>query len=158
MKEIFYRKIGRRYVPVAEYDQQLMDSYPKGTHVVICYPGGKSTRYHIDPNYASMIAAGRVAEDAICEAMIKASEIRPNYKVRQTPMTPEQKAAWEHLIAVFGENARSLEWPSTRDIAEAAINSMMAEADKLMSHAAVRAAFEQFLIVCELTKENKNEG
>jgi len=156
MKEIFYRKVGRRYIPVREYDQTFMDSYPKGSHVVICYPGGKSTRYNIDPNYAAMIAAGQTAEDAVCQALMKASEIRPNYKVRRTPLTSEQKAAWENLIEAFGEDARSLEWPSSRDIAEAAVRAMMTEADKLMTHPSVRAAFEQFQIVCELTKAKES--
>ena len=58
MKKIFYEKVGGRYKPVYEYDQTLMDAFPKGTHVTVCYPGGQSTRYNIDPNYAAMIAAG----------------------------------------------------------------------------------------------------
>jgi hypothetical protein len=63
MKKIFYEKVGRRYKPVREYDNDFLDSVPKGSHLVMSYPGGKSTRYNIDPNYAAMIAAGRVAED-----------------------------------------------------------------------------------------------
>ena len=35
MKKVYYIKEGRRYVPVAEYDQDLMDSFPKGTHIVV---------------------------------------------------------------------------------------------------------------------------
>ena len=65
MKKIFYEKVGRRYVPVSEYDSDLLDAFPKGTHIVMCYPGGQSRRYQIDPAYAPMIAAGRVAEEAI---------------------------------------------------------------------------------------------
>ena len=30
MKTIFYKKVGRKYVPVSEYDQTLMDALPKG--------------------------------------------------------------------------------------------------------------------------------
>ena len=71
MKKIYYEKVGRKYVPVYEYDQTLMDSFPKGTHIIMCYPGGQSTRYNIDPAYAPMIAAGRVAEDAISQAIHK---------------------------------------------------------------------------------------
>jgi len=73
MKKIYYEKKGRRYVPVAEYDSDLMDSFSKGTHLVMVYPGGSSRRYNIDPNYAAMIAAGRVAEDAISRAISYAS-------------------------------------------------------------------------------------
>ena len=82
MKKIYYEKVGRRYVPVAEYDNDYMDSFPKGNHLVMCYPGGSSRRFNIDPNYAAMIAAGRVAEDEICRAISKASEMRP----QQTPI------------------------------------------------------------------------
>ena len=45
----------------------MSDNYEKwseATDYEPC-PGGKSTRYNIDPNYAAMIAAGRIAEDAI---------------------------------------------------------------------------------------------
>ena len=154
MKKVFYEKIGRKYVPVAEYDNDLLDSFPKGTHLVMCYPGGSSRRFHIDPNYAAMIAAGRVAEDAICAAMIKADEVKPPRKA----LTPKEHEAWMNLIEVWGDEARSLRRPAIRDVAEAAVKAMQDEADKLMSNQAVRRAFEQFLLVCELTKEKSYEN
>jgi hypothetical protein len=151
MKKIFYEKQGRRYVPVAEYDNELLDSFPKGNHLVMCYPGGSSRRFNVDPNYAAMIAAGRVAEDAVCDAIRKASELKP----AQTPITPEQKAAWQQLAQSFGSELCTLHGTSTRDIAEAAVKAMQAEADKLMSNPTVRKAYERFLLVCDLTKENQ---
>ncbi len=149
MKKVYYIKQGRRYVPVAEYDQDLMSSFPKGTHIVMSYPGGQSTRYNIDPNYAAMIAAGRVAEDAICKAIYKESEARP----KERPVTKRQRAAWEEMKAAFGDELFSLHFKSTRDLAEAGVQAMQAEADKLMQHPAVRDAYEQFQLVCKLTKE-----
>jgi hypothetical protein len=154
MKKLFYEKVGRKYVPVYEYDQTLMDSFPKGTHLVICYPGGKSTRYKIDPAYAPMIAAGRVAEDKISEAIRKASDLRP----KRAPITPGQVASWENLVKEFGEEARMLEWPSAREAAEEAVNAMQAEADQLFTNPTVRKAYDHFLLVCELVKEHKNEN
>jgi hypothetical protein len=151
-KKIFYEKIGRRYVPVAEYDSTYMDSFPKGTHLVMCYPGGSSRRFNIDPNYAAMIAAGRVAEDAICKSISKASELRP----QRTPITVGQKRAWEKLAKEFGDELCTLHGLSVHDCAEAGVKAMMEEADKLMSNPTVRKAYEQFLIVAELSKENKN--
>ena len=115
MKKIYYEKVGRRYVPVSEYDNDFLDSFTKGNHLVMSYPGGTSRRYNVDPNYAAMIAAGRVAE--------------------------------------LGEDARQLEWPSVRECAEAGVRAMQEEADKLMKHASVRAAYEQFQLVCMLAKE-----
>jgi hypothetical protein len=41
-----------------------------------------------------------------------------------------------------------------RDCAEAGIKAMQEEADKLMKHASVQAAYEQFQLVCALTKEH----
>lgn len=149
MKKIFYEKVGRRYKPVYEYDQVLMDAFPKGTHLVQCYPGGQSTRYNIKPNYAAMIAAGRIAEDAISSAIHKASELSP----QRTPLTKSQLKAWQNLAKEFGEDLCTLQGASTRDIAEAGVKAMMEEANKLMESPAAKKAFEHFLLVCELTKE-----
>jgi t-SNARE complex subunit (syntaxin) len=152
MKKIFYEKVGRKYVPVYEYDQTLMDAFPKGTHIVMCYPGGQSTRYNVNPNYASMIAAGRLAEDAISKKMMEASEIRMQRKDRDRELTDEQRAAWNNLIAVFGDSAKQLEWASVREIAEAGVDAMQTEADKLMQNESVRKAYEHFQLMCELSK------
>jgi hypothetical protein len=152
MKKIYYEKVGRRYKPVAEYDNDFLDSFTKGNHLVMSYPGGTSRRYNIDPAYAPMIAAGRVAEDAICKAISKASELRP----QNTPITPEQKKAWQALAQALGDELCTLHGLSVHDCAEAGVKAMMEEATKLMKHESVRHAYEQFLLVCKLTKENEN--
>jgi hypothetical protein len=151
MKKIYYTKEGRKYVPVAEYDNELLDSFPKGTHLVMVYPGGTSRRFNIDPNYAAMIAAGRLAEDAICKAISKASELRP----QRTPVTPGQKKAWEKLAKELGDDLCTLRGLSIHDCAEAGVKAMMEEANQLMENPTVKKAYEHFLLVCELTKENK---
>jgi hypothetical protein len=155
MKKIYYEKRGRRYVPVQEYDGDFMDSYSKGTHLLMVYPGGQSRRYNIDPNYAAMIAAGRVAEDAICRAISKSSEMRP----QRTPITPGQQRAWKKLAKEFGDDLATLSMGSARDYAEAGVQAMQEEADKLMKHESVRKAYEHFVLMCQLAKvkdENKN--
>jgi len=150
MKKIFYEKVGRRYVPVAEYDNEFMDSFTKGNHLVMSYPGGTSRRFNIDPNYAAMIAAGRVAEDAICKAISKASELRP----KQTPITEGQRKAWLKLAKEFGDELCTLQGLSAHDCAEAAVKAMQQEADKMMQHEGVRKAYEHFQMMCELTKKH----
>lgn len=150
MKKIFYEKKGRRYVPVAEYDNEFLDSFPKGNHLVMSYPGGTSRRFNIDPNYAAMIAAGRVAEDAICDALRKASEMKP----QRTPITEGQRRAWKKLAKEFGDELATLSLGCARDIAEAGIKAQMAEADKLLTNPSVRKAYERFLLIADLTKEH----
>lgn len=149
MKKIFYEKVGRRYRPVHEYDQVLLDSFPKGNHLVMCYPGGQSRRYNIEPNHAAMVAAGRVAEDAMSDAIRRASELRP----QKALLTEGQRRAWRKLARELGDDAAALTIPSARDIAEAGVQAMIAEAEELMSHPAVRDAYEQFQTVCKLTKQ-----
>jgi hypothetical protein len=149
-KTIFYKKVGRRYVPVSEYDNELMDSFPKGTHLVQCYPGGSSRRFNIDPAYAPMIAAGRVAEDVISKALMRASDLRP----QKAPITEGQRKAWDNLVKEFGEEARCLQWPSAREACEEAVKAMSVEAEKLLTNPSVRKAYERFLLICELTKDH----
>lgn len=158
MKKVYYEKRGRRYYPVSEYDSDLLDSFSKGSHLVCVYPGGQTRRYNVEPNHAAMIAAGRVAEDAISAAISQASEIRLRQESQRNPLTPAQRRAWNKLIKEFGPSARQLEWASVREIAEVGVKAMQKEAEELMRHPAVREAYEQFQLVCALTKEHKNEG
>lgn len=151
MKKLFYIKQGRKYVPVHEYDNDLMDSFPKGTHIVMCYPGGKSTRYNIEPAFAPMIAAGRYAEDAICSAMHKASEAKP----KERPITERQRAAWEEMKAAFGDEFFSLHFDSIRDLTEAGINAMQEQAENMLAHPSVKEAYDHFMFVAKLVNEDK---
>ena len=149
MKKIYYEKIGRKYVPVAEYDNEYLDSFPKGTTLVICHPGGQSRRYNIDPDYAALIAAARVAEDAMIQAMQKASELKP----KQTPVTPAQQKAWKQLARAFGTELCTLNGASAYDITQAGLKALEKEADKLLTTPAVKKAYDHFLLVAELTKD-----
>jgi len=153
-KKIYYEKRGRRYVPVMEYDEYLMDGLPYGNHLIMVYPGGQSTRYNIDPALAPMIAAGRVAEDRMSEAVRKASEMRP----RRKELTHDQQRAWQRLNRALGDDVYTLEIACARDIAEAGLKAMQEEAEKLMTNPAVRLAYEQFLLVCELTKKQVDKA
>jgi hypothetical protein len=150
-KKTYYIKEGRKYIPVSEYDQEFCDSFPKGDHLVQCYPGGSLRRFNVDPKLAPMIAAGRFAEDVICKAMMRASDLRP----KRAPLTEGQRAAWENLVKEFGEDARTLEWPSAREASQAAVDAMVAEAEKLMENQMVREAYDEFMALCKLVSESK---
>jgi hypothetical protein len=72
---------------------------------------------------------------------------------QRTPITLGQQRAWKKLAKEFGDDLATLNGLSVRDCAEAGIKAMQLEADKLMKHEAVRKAYEQFQLMCELTKE-----
>ena len=148
---IFYVKRGRRYVPHSTYSAEFCDSFPKGTHLVDVYPGGQSRRFNIDPAYAPMIAAGRVAEDAMCRAVQKASEMKP----KSTPITEGQRRAWKRLAKEFGDELATLNVSSAHDVAQAGIQAMMEEADKLLTNPTVRKAYERFLFVAEIARQHE---
>jgi len=156
-KKIYYEKVGRRYVPVSEYDSHLMDGLPKGNHLISVYPGGQSTRYNVDPAHAPLLAASRVAEDALAKALVRAGELRLQRQDRERKLTPEEKAAWDNLVSVFGDSARQLEWPSAREVAEAGVKALQDEANMLLSNEAVRKAYEHLVLVCKLTQEAKHD-
>lgn len=148
MKRIFYEKVGNRYKPVSEYDYELFNSFHKGNHLVMCYPGGTSYRYNIDPDYAAMIAAGRVAEEPIVESIRKSMEPRHT----QTELTPEQRELWKKFSDSMGDHF-AVTVPAAYDAAKAGVEAMQKEADKLLENPAVRKAYDHFMLVCELTKK-----
>ena len=150
-KKIFYEKIGRRYVPVSEYNSEWVDSFPKGNHLVMCYPGGSSRRFNVDPNYASLIAASRAAEDAMCRAISAASEMRP----QRTPITEGQRRAWKRLAKEFGDEVYYIELPSAREIAEAGIKALQEEANMLQYNEAIKKAYDHLTLLVKLSKEEK---
>jgi hypothetical protein len=152
---IFYIKKGRRYIPHSTYSSEFCDSFPKGTHLVQSYPGGSMRRFNIDPAYAPMIAAGRVAEDAISKKIMEASALR--VPERQKPLTPSQEKAWKALAKAFGEERYALEWCSYREAAEAGVKAMTDEVEKLLTNPMVRQAYDRFLFIAELTKEHTHE-
>jgi len=86
----------------------------------------------------------------MCKAMTKASELRPN----QTPITEGQRKAWAKLAKEFGNELCTLNGSSTHDVVDAGINAMQVEADKLLTVPSVRKAYEHFMFLCELTKDN----
>jgi hypothetical protein len=108
-----------------------------------------------------MIAAGRVAEDAVSKHIMDATEIRRQRERgpdgKGLPLTPGQKAAWDKLVEEFGDSAKQLEWPSAREAAEAAVVAMQVEADKLMTNPSVKKAWDRFMLVCDLTKQNDRD-
>lgn len=147
MEEVYYKKVGSKYVAVSYYNHEVMDSVPLGSHLIIKREGSTSRRNNITPAFAPMIAAGYYAESAIVESIVKASELRPTNKM---PLTPKQAEAWHALAEAFGTETHALTYGSYQDAASAGVTAMTVEAEKLLAHPSVRAAYNHFLLTCEL--------
>lgn len=148
-----YKKVGRRYVEIGEYDPEVFDYVQNGATLIVKHKNCTSRYYGIDPDLAPMIAAAKYCEDAVSKKIMDATELRQNYKMRAKKMTPGQIKAWNHLVEEFGEDARQLEWPSAREAAEAAGIALQEEAQKLLANESIKAAYEHFLLLCKLSAQ-----
>jgi hypothetical protein len=101
--ETRYKKVGRKYVPVAAtwYEDRDADQMAVGTFkLVYAYAcGGKRYEYDVTPSTAPMVAAAMIAKDAMTEAIRKASVMRPSMP---KPYTKKQLAAIERFKAEMG--------------------------------------------------------
>lgn len=155
-----YKKVGRKYVDAglsSEYDHY----WPYGSHLVVATKGSQLTHYNIEPAIAPLVAASKHSKDAMTKALHdKLYDVTPNKK----PETPEQlealrklKVAWRNYEKVMRSNAEiSLYRASINDVAEAGAKALELEAQKMLSNPSVKDAYDKFLLVYKLTKENEN--
>lgn len=154
MKKTFYEKVGRKYVPVYEYDSELLAALPKGAHLIICNPNSTSYRYNIDPDYASLIAAAYAAEDVLANAILTASAMKMD---NNRELTPEQLAAWENMVRVFGDRGRSIQYPAAQEIAVKGVKALVDKAKSLTENSAVKNALDQLKLLCKLVEQQNGE-
>lgn len=150
----FYVKQGRRYVPVKEYDSRLYDSLGEGVYLVTVKFNSRHVRARVDPNYAAMIAAGQVAQEAIVDRIREGSKLRQPQGSKK-PLTPGQARAWRELAREMGEDMYLLEWPSYYEAVDAGIKAMQEEAEHLMQIDSVKQAWEHFQTVARLCHAEK---
>ena len=155
MKTGIYKKVGRRYVEVGEYDTEFMDYVQNGATLVLKRKSCTARYFNVDPAVVPMLAAAKYCEDEISAALVKAGELRMQRSDRTREMTPGQRAAWDNLVAEFGDSARQLEWPSARECAEAGAQAMQEEAQKLLVNESIKAAYEHFLLLCKLSASSE---
>jgi len=152
MTTTYYVKRGRRYYPVSHWDPQLDQALPPGHHLVSVRPGQESRRCNIEPARAPMIAAGMLAEEAMSRAIYNAMELRP----APIRLTARQQTLMKELTESM--NRQDLRWmrASASEVAQAGVRVLQEEAENLLTNPAVRRAYEDFLIVCELTKKEQD--
>ena len=150
-EQILYKKVGSRYVECKYYDSERLDSFTEGSHLIIKKKGSKACYYNVRPDIVPLIAAGKYAADAVIKGMHKAAEAR----LSTIPVTEEERVAWDNLQKAMGETRFYLQYDSIQAIADAGVAALVEETEKLMHNETVRAAYEHFLLVCELSKKEK---
>lgn len=148
MTTTFYRKEGRKYVPVSDYDSHLNDAYPYGSHLVTVKRGSTGRVYNIDPAFAPMIAAAKYAKDDMVKVFMEASAPTP-----ESELTEEELTAWAVFKEAMGVDVLRIKYSSANEVIDAGLAAMQEEADKTMKHPSVKAAWDQFMLVYQLTKE-----
>jgi len=119
-----YEKRGRRYYPAAISD--VHDSFPIGAHLVVVGihdEGLRSTYYGIDPDYAAVEAAMKVAHEAMATAMHEASTPAPENR----KLTRRQRDAWEAFTSAMGDDFPRVSSKSTNDIIDAGLDVVRAK-------------------------------
>lgn len=107
-----YEKVGRKYIPVAEYE--CLDYMREGVYTIVVRPGLRTifrkTWPHLSDEWE---AALKMLADKMAKAMCEksASPVAPK------EMTPKQKKAWDAFVSAFKTDRAWL--PSKVDIAEA---------------------------------------
>ena len=111
-----YKKVGRRYRPVAEHEE--WDSYPAGAHLVVCQPGSTMRRFSIDPDHAGLLAAAEPLRAEIRALVAELHRMRPTRRL----VTMQQAAAWRRFQQAMGNDAHAVEYASVGEIADAVVD------------------------------------
>lgn len=148
MIETYYKKVGMKYVPVSMYDTDFDNAFSEGCTLVVTLPGHSIRKYNIDPEFAPLIAAATFSRDAISKSLRKGLEMRPS----QQPITVEQNLAWIKLSEAFGDECHPLQFPSIYEAVECGLAALVNEAATKLKNPAVKAAYDNFMLVYSLTK------
>jgi hypothetical protein len=150
VRKVYYIKQGDEYVPVEEYDPDIMDALPYGTHLTVVRHGGQSRRYNVDPAVAPFAAATLALENKLADIIQKATLATPANR----PITEEQREAWERFREVMGDELGMLNHPSIMDVARTILETIQAEAEKQLTNPAVCQAYDDYVLLATLSKES----
>jgi hypothetical protein len=119
MNEVFYKKVGRKYVQIN--DPYALDGLREGWWLVKVKPGSTSIRQAVYPAKAEIQAAAKDKEEELVEIIRKASEARP----QSIPLSEQAKADWDWFMSRNGKEFNTLEYPSAQENAELIIAALL---------------------------------
>ena len=93
--EPVYQKHGRRYKQVGQYME--FDCFSNGAHLLVVNKGSTSYLHNVEPDKAGVLAAMKIAKDAMVQAFMEASDLRPANQ--PVTITEEQRRLLDELKA-----------------------------------------------------------
>lgn len=153
METIYYKKVGKRYIPVKSYDHELSKAFPQGAHLVVVNNNWTHTTKNIDPDFAALCAASLSMNDILVKILSDASKMRINKE-----LTPAQVKAWRNLEKALGETAY-LEYPALVEVSSKFLDELEEKTKELMKNPSIKLAYDKFEMLCKLSKnqEQTNE-
>lgn len=135
------------------YSNEWNESFPLDTATLtVTRKGSTSRRFRIDIAMAPLLAGCLYLEDAMCAAMVDKDALKPE----RSPLTEEQKAAWDHLIKVGGDSFKMLSRPSYHDIVKAGTEELTKHMQHVLQDPTVADAYNAFMTTVKLKPEKDN--
>lgn len=148
---VFYKKEGRKFVPVSYYDSAVRDSFEEGATLIVKQKNLTMRRHVVDIDYAPMLAAAMATKESISTVLCKASEARH----RGQALTAEQLADWQSLMDKHGDDFRYIEYPSAYESVEAAVAFLADQVVDAHKNESVLEAWNHYKLLVALTLEKK---
>lgn len=148
---VYYKKEGKKFVPVSYYDSGVMDGVGEGATLVVKQKNLTMRRHNVDIAFAPMLAAAMATKDAVASVLIKASEARPHCKA----LTTEQLADWQSLMDKHGDDFMYIEYPSAYESIESAVTFLADQVVTAHTNEAVLEAWNHYKLLVALTLEKK---
>jgi hypothetical protein len=149
--EIYYKKVGRKYVPISVYDHNVLVSLPKGHHLVIVDDGFKSTYRNVTPDIVPVIAAAKIFEKNITSKLLEKSQSR----TFSPELTPEQRKAWDVYYELIKDSNTISYGSPYSEIARSVTQILEDKTVEMMKNPAVKNAYDEFMVICKLALENE---
>jgi hypothetical protein len=153
-ERLFYtRDDNGDYRPVSKYDIELTSAMPFGDHLVVkVKPGVTSTRYNINPDLASLLAASIKCEDRLVEKLLEVgTEAMDDFHKGDLGKEVQQK--YQEFLDAYGRYNVVLRGASYADMTRAFFAELIDEARNMLKNPAARAAFDEYLLTCKLCGE-----
>ena len=152
----YYKKHGRRYVPIAE--DMAFSAYDEGTYLVTVKPGWTSSIKTIQPEYATIVAAIKEFEGLLLEKLLEASALKLP-KDFDAANSKKRKEAHERLKSLMDEIGTDVLWQDSPSGIVESVSKVLTE-KSLERHVTVEsdelllAAFKALLTrYCLVTSE-----